>query len=108
MKDKIYIIGACVEWQVFADLLLSICSVRSPRCELGDFSFVGSNATSGANVKVGEGAFIGLGACVIPGIRIGKWSVVGAGSVIIEDVPDYATVVGNPGHVIKIREERVK
>ena len=33
--------------------------------------------------------------------EIGAYSLIGAGSVIIQDVPDYAVVVGNPGKVIK-------
>jgi carbonic anhydrase/acetyltransferase-like protein (isoleucine patch superfamily) len=79
--------------------------VVSHHCELEDFSFMGPNAVLGGKVKVGEGAFIGIGASIIPGIKIGKWSVIGAGSVIIKDVPDYATVVGNPGRIIKIKRE---
>jgi acetyltransferase EpsM len=89
-------------------VILSIGAMISHHDIIEDFAFIGPNSALGGNVHVGEGAFIGLGASVIPGIRIGKWSVVGAGSVIIEDVPDYATVVGNPGKVIKIRGERVK
>jgi len=84
-------------------VILSIGSMVSHHCELEDFSFMGPNAALGGNVKVGEGAFISIGATIIPGIKIGKWSVIGAGSVIIKDVPDYATVVGNPGKTIKIK-----
>jgi acetyltransferase-like isoleucine patch superfamily enzyme len=52
-------------------------------------------------VYIGEGAHIGAGSVVIQGIKIGKWSTIGAGTVVIKDVPDYATVVGNPGKTIK-------
>jgi acetyltransferase EpsM len=52
-------------------------------------------------VFVGEGTQVGIGACVIQGVKIGKWATIGAGAVIINDVPDYAVVVGNPGKVIK-------
>jgi acetyltransferase EpsM len=38
---------------------------------------------------------------VIQGITIGKWATIGAGAVILSDVPDYATVVSNPGRIIK-------
>ena len=72
---------------------------------IGDFVFiVGSHL--GGHVKIEEGAFLGIGVSVIPGIRIGKWSVIGAGSVIIEDVPDYAVVVGNPGRIVKWRDKK--
>lgn len=33
--------------------------------------------------------------------KIGEWCTIGAGAVIIHDVPDGATVVGNPGRIIK-------
>lgn len=52
------------------------------------------------NVHCGEDAFIGVGASVAPGIKIGARAVVGAGAVVIRDVPDGATVVGNPARPI--------
>ena len=52
-------------------------------------------------VLIKEGAWIGAGATILPGICIGKHAVVGAASVVIEDVPDYAVVVGNPGQVLR-------
>jgi acetyltransferase EpsM len=70
-------------------------------CVLEDFVHISPNATLCGNVSVGEGAQVGAGAVVIPEIKIGKWAVIGAGSVIIKDVPDGATVVGNPGRIIK-------
>jgi acetyltransferase EpsM len=53
---------------------------------------------------VGEGSNIGIGASVIQGVSIGKWVVVGAGTVIIDDIPDYAVVVGIPGKIIKFNK----
>jgi acetyltransferase EpsM len=61
-------------------------------------------AALAGNVYVGEGTHIGLRASVIQGIRIGKWCTIGAGAVIINDIPDGATVVGNPGRIIKVIE----
>ena len=58
-------------------------------------------------MRVCEGANIGIGAVVIQGLTIGKWSTIGAGSVIINDVPDYAVVVGNPGKVIKYNDKNI-
>lgn len=70
-------------------------------CVLEDYVHISPNATLSGNVTVGEGTHIGAGATVIQGIRIGKWCIIGAGAVIIRDVPDFATVVGNPGRIIK-------
>lgn len=73
-------------------------------CVLGDFVHISPNVALAGNVIVGEGTHIGIGACVIQGIKIGRWATIGAGTVVIKDVPDGATVVGNPGRVIKINE----
>lgn len=73
-------------------------------CVLGDYAHVSPNATLSGDVHVGEGTHIGSGASAIQGIRIGKWCTIGAGTVIIRDIPDYATAVGNPARIIKIKE----
>ena len=70
-------------------------------CVLEDFVHISPNVALSGGVKVGEGTHIGIGACVIPGVLIGKWVTIGAGAVIINNVPDSATVVGNPGRIIK-------
>jgi sugar O-acyltransferase (sialic acid O-acetyltransferase NeuD family) len=70
-------------------------------CKIGNYVHVSPNAALAGNVQVGEGTQLGIGACVIPGIKIGKWATIGAGAVIIDDVPDYAVVMGNPGRIIK-------
>ena len=71
---------------------------------IGDFAHVSPHATLCGHVRVGEGTHIGAGAIVIPSIQIGQWCTVGAGAVVIRDVPDFATVVGNPAKVIKFRD----
>lgn len=74
-------------------------------CEIGDFAHISPNATLTGRIKIGTGTQVGAGATVLPGINIGKWAVIGAGAVILQDVPDGATVVGNPGKIIKIKDE---
>ncbi len=75
--------------------------------EIGDYAHISPHATLCGHVKVGEGTHIGAGAVVIPSIRIGRWSRIGAGAVVIRDIPDYATAVGNPARVIKIKGKLV-
>jgi len=41
---------------------------------------------------------------VIPNLKIGKWCTIGAGAVVISDIPDGATVVGNPARIVKKSE----
>lgn len=71
---------------------------------LGDCVHVSPHATLCGHVEVGEGTHIGAAAVVIQQVKIGRWCTIGAGAVILRDVPDYATVVGNPGRVIKIKD----
>lgn len=71
---------------------------------IGDYAHISPKAALCGHVEVGEGTHVGVGAVIIPKIKIGKWCTIGAGTVIIKDVPDYATVVGNPGRVIKINK----
>lgn len=73
--------------------------------QLQDFVHIAPNAVVTGNVTIAEGTQVGTGASVIPGVKIGKWASIGAGAVIIEDVPDFAVVVGNPGKIIKYLNE---
>lgn len=47
-----------------------------------------------------NGVIVGAGAKIIGNVTLGEYSKIGAGSVVINDVPDYATVVGVPGRVV--------
>lgn len=75
-------------------------------CILEGYVHVSPNATLCGGVIIGEGAHIGAGAVIIPGIRIGKWTKIGAGSIVIKDVPDNATIVGNPARIIKLHHKK--
>lgn len=70
---------------------------------IGDYVHISPHATLCGHVQVGEGTHIGAGAIVIPSIRIGQWCTIGAGAVVIRDIPDFATAVGNPAKIIKVK-----
>jgi sugar O-acyltransferase (sialic acid O-acetyltransferase NeuD family) len=72
---------------------------------IGDYVHISPHATLCGHVQVGEGTHIGAGAVVIPSIRIGRWCTIGAGAVVIRDIPDFATAVGNPARVIKVKRK---
>jgi acetyltransferase-like isoleucine patch superfamily enzyme len=59
--------------------------------------------TSTGPIIIEDGAWLGFGVIVLSGVRIGKGAVVGAGSVVMNDVPDYAVVMGNPARVVSYR-----
>jgi|SRR5690606_731514 len=73
-------------------------------CFLSDYVHLSPNVALAGNVTIGEGTHVGIGACIIQGVKIGKWCTIGGGTVVIRDVPDGATVVGNPGRVIKRKD----
>ncbi len=74
---------------------------------IGDYAHISPKAALCGHVEVGEGSHVGVGAVVIPKVKIGKWCTIGAGAVVLKDVPDYATVVGNPGKIIKTKNSKV-
>ena len=49
--------------------------------------------------SIGDYASIGTGAIILCGVKIGARALVGAGSVVTKDVPDGATVAGNPARL---------
>lgn len=54
----------------------------------------------GQSPVLGDDVFVGAGAKIIGGITVGDRAKIGANAVVVEDVPEGATVVGVPGHVV--------
>jgi serine O-acetyltransferase len=89
---------------------------------IGETAEIGDNVTLYQGVTLGGTGFatgkrhptveanvtIGSGAKLLGPITIGHGAKIGANSVVITDVPPNATVVGNPGHVVKVEGERVE
>jgi UDP-2-acetamido-3-amino-2,3-dideoxy-glucuronate N-acetyltransferase len=73
---------------------------HNPRAINSDNTQKSSSDWNKAGVVVGEGASIGAGAICVGPIEIGKWALVGAGAVVVEDVPNYALMVGVPARQI--------
>jgi serine O-acetyltransferase len=55
---------------------------------------------------LGNRVTVGSGAKLLGPISIGDGAKIGANTVVIQDVPDNATVVGNPGHTVKVDGRR--
>lgn len=51
---------------------------------------------------------VGSGAKLLGPVTIGHGAKVGANTVVIRDVPPEATVVGNPGHTVKVEGRKVE
>lgn len=76
-------------------VLNTACTVDHDN-RVGDGVSIGPGAHTAGRVTIGDEAFIGLGAVIINGVTVGRRATVGAGAVVVRDVPDGATVVGNP------------
>jgi serine O-acetyltransferase len=63
-------------------------------------------ATGKRHPTVGDNVTIGSGAKLLGPIEVGHGAKVGANSVVITDVPANSTVVGNPGHVVRVDGKR--
>jgi serine O-acetyltransferase len=87
---------------------------------IGQTAEVGDNVTLYQQVTLGGTGFspgkrhptveddvvIGSGAKLLGPIRVGRGAKVGANSVVIHDVPPNSTVVGNPGHPVRVDGKR--
>jgi len=59
-------------------------------------------ATGKRHPTLGDQVTVGSGARLLGPIEVGRGAKIGANSVVITDVPADATVVGNPGHVVRV------
>ena len=83
---------------------------------VGETAEIGENVTLYQGVTLGGTGFatgkrhptlednvtVGSGAKLLGPITIGHGAKIGANSVVIHDVPPNATVVGNPGHPVRV------
>lgn len=57
---------------------------------------------------LGDNVTVGSGAKLLGPIAVGDGAKVGANTVVIEDVPPCATVVGNPGHPVRVEGRKIE
>jgi serine O-acetyltransferase len=57
---------------------------------------------------VEDNVTVGSGAKLLGPITVGHGAKVGANTVVVEDVPPRSTVVGNPGHPVKVEGRKVE
>jgi serine O-acetyltransferase len=65
-------------------------------------------ATGKRHPTVEDNVTIGSGAKLLGPITIGHGAKIGANSVVVIDVPPNATVVGNPGHPVRVDGKRME
>ncbi len=57
---------------------------------------------------IGDNVTIGSGAKLLGPITVGHGAKIGANTVVVEDVPPCSTVVGNPGHPVRVDGRKVE
>lgn len=73
-----------------------------PNCTIGhnavieDFAVVAPGAVVSGFVRLGRGCYVGAGAAIKQKLNVGAEALVGLGAVVTRDVPERATVIGNP------------
>ena len=89
---------------------------------IGETAVIGDRVTLYQGVTLGGTGFqrgkrhptlrdnvtVGSGAKLLGPIDVGAGAKVGANTVVVEDVPPGATVVGNPGHPVRVEGRRVE
>jgi len=83
---------------------------------IGDFVTLYQGVTLGGtgfqrgkrHPTLGDNVTVGSGAKLLGPIAVGDGAKIGANTVVVEDVPPAATVVGNPGHPVRLEGKRVE
>ncbi len=57
---------------------------------------------------LGDNVTVGSGAKLLGPIAVGDNAKIGANTVVVEDVPPSSTVVGNPGHPVRVEGKRIE
>jgi UDP-2-acetamido-3-amino-2,3-dideoxy-glucuronate N-acetyltransferase len=84
--------GVTLEDDVFCGPSMVFTNVHNPRSHIPRKDEI-------RRTLVRKGATIGANATILCGHNIGRFAFVGAGAVVLEDIPDYALVLGNPAHI---------
>ena len=69
---------------------------------VGSYASLLGAVSANGNVVIGEGALLGAGSMVYPGKKVGAWARIGLGSVVLRNVPEHATMFGNPAQRIQL------
>jgi UDP-2-acetamido-3-amino-2,3-dideoxy-glucuronate N-acetyltransferase len=85
--------GVTLEDDVFCGPSMVFTNVFNPRSQIRRMDEL-------RPTLVRQGATLGANCTIVCGVTIGKYALIGAGAVVVQDVPDFALVVGNPARII--------
>ena len=103
--------GAVIGRRVFIDHGMGV--VIGETAVIGDDVTIYQDVTLGGTGKdvgkrhptIGNHVTIGAGAKVLGPFTVGDGSKIGAGSIVLKEVPPNCTVVGNPGRIVRRKQD---
>ena len=91
---------AVLENGVFIGPAVVLTNDTYPRAINSDGSLKSGHDWHAVGVTVREGASVGARSVCVAPVTIGRWAMIGAGSTVVDNVPDYALMVGVPARRI--------
>lgn len=79
-------------------IIINPTAIIGNNVNLSQFTTIGSNEENAA--IIGNDVYIGPNVCIVENVNIADRVTIGAGAVVVKDVPDNATVVGVPTHIV--------
>ncbi|MCG7856228.1 acyltransferase [Flavihumibacter sediminis] len=52
-------------------------------------------------IIIEDDVWIGFNVTIMKGVKIGRGAIIGSNCIVLEDVPEFAVIVGNPARIIK-------
>lgn len=114
-KDAVVLMGAVINKGAYIGkgTMIDMNAVVGGNAKIGEYCHIGAGSVIAGNIEpycdknviIGNNVFIGANAVIVEGIHIGDYAVIGAGSIVLHDVNPYEVIAGNPGKVIKERDE---
>lgn len=70
--------------------------------EIGDFAYIGPNATLCGRSTLEEGAHMGPNSVLLDRRSVGAYSLVGIGSAVMKNFPPFSVLSGNPARRLSV------
>ncbi|HEV7231958.1 MAG TPA: acetyltransferase [Bacteroidia bacterium] len=71
---------------------------------ISDFCCINPGSNISGDVLFEEGVLAGTNSTVLEKLQIGKYATLGAASLTYTNVPEYASIIGVPGRIMKIAQ----